>query len=264
MNLVTGHLTRLADFSGRENRQPFWLWVLMIYIGQTILNTIVMIPLMLHMFSSMQAMTGQDPDYLNRHPEIAQQLVMSAMLPMMRTLVIAGMVMGLIAVGLIAAAVVRRLHDGNRSGWWAAPLLVAQVVTLTLYLIAIPHFLSVVSTMGPQTTPDQANAAMASVMPVFLFAMLSGVIGFGLMIVLIIQLASRGTIGPNRYGDDLLPPPQVWRQPQWQGGPPPQWQGGPPPQWQGGPPPQWQPPAPPPPPSPARIVRPWGDPPAQL
>lgn len=236
MNLVTAHLTRLTDFAGRENRQPFWLWILTIYIVQMILSFIITIPLTMQMMRAMEPMMEEDQTYLNQHPEIATRVMMQAMVPFMRNIMIFSAVAGVLFLALIAAAVVRRLHDGNRSGWWAAPMLVLQIATPIAYLAVIPRFFEAVSTMGPQTSPEQANAAMAAVMPSFALVGLLGMIGFVMMVVLIVLLALRGTVGPNRYGPDLLPPPVVWQAP----------------------PPQWQPPAPPP---PARVVGPWDNPP---
>ena len=41
MNLLGRHLTGLATFSGRENRQPFWLWILIVYAIQMIVGIAV-------------------------------------------------------------------------------------------------------------------------------------------------------------------------------------------------------------------------------
>ena len=249
MNLVTAHLTRLTTFAGRENRQPFWLWVLVNYGVQMLLSFVLTIPLTIGMTSRMQALQRYDQAYLDAHPEIATRLMMDTMVPFFRYFMLLIGAIVLIHMVLMAAAVARRLHDTNRSGYWALPVVVTQTITLAGYALILPRLFGGISSLGPQPAPDAVNAIFASIMPLFALTWLSGLLGFVFMIVLIVFLAQRGTVGPNRYGDDLLPPPVI---PPWQAQP--QWQQ---PQWQQ---PQWQPPAPPPPPPPARIVGPWDQP----
>lgn len=250
MNLLSGHFTRLADFSGRENRKPFWLWLLIVYAIQMVVSVVLMVPLMLSMTRSMAPLMEHDQAYLDAHPELAGQVMLGVMGPMMRNIFLLGAALGLLMVALIAAAVVRRLHDTNRSGYWALPMLILQIVTLAGYAVIFPRFFGTVASLGPEASPEAANAAMASILPLFGLLWLLGLIGFIFMVILIVFLATRGTIGPNRYGDDLLPPPPVWPQHQ---------------QYPQHPqhPQQWTPPPmPAPPPQPARVVRSWDEPPS--
>jgi uncharacterized membrane protein YhaH (DUF805 family) len=237
MNLITGHLTRLFDFTGRENRQPFWLWVLALYIAQTVLGFVVSIPLSMRMTNALAPLQA-DPTYLERNPEQAGQLMMGAFGTFFRDIAVFVVVASLLHLLLISAAVVRRLHDTNRSGWWAAPVPVLQIATLATYAVALPRFFGLFSNLQPDASPDQMNAAMGAILPALMLAGLLGIIGFVVMIGLIVLLCLRGTVGPNRYGPDLLPPP---------GSVPVQ--------------PVWQPPAAVSHGVPARVVRPEGDPP---
>ena len=207
MTLLRDHLTRLADFSGRENRQPFWLWILTVYLVQMVLSMLGMIPLMMRMMSGMQVLAGRDQAYLDAHPEFASQVMMGVMGPFLRDLMIFTAASGLLSLALIAAAVVRRLHDGDRSGWWAAPVLAVQIATPLAYWAMLPRFFTQIGSMGSAASPDQVNAVMSSILPGFALIGLLGMLGFVFMILLIIFLAQRGTVGPNCHGPDLLPPP---------------------------------------------------------
>lgn len=235
MNNIKLHLSRLADFAGRENREPFWWWVLTIYIGQMALGMVVAIPLQLKLMNAMQPMQD-DPTYLDRHPEYAVQMMNDALVPFVRYMIFFGLIVGVIHMALLAAAVTRRLHDRDRSGWWAAPVPVIQIATTLGYLSILSNFMHVVTSIGPDGPTPEAMAALQSLLPVFALFALLGLVGLVVMIVLIVQLVQRGTVGPNRYGADLLPPPELAYPP----------------------PPAWQPP--PAPPAPARIARgDWSD-----
>jgi len=200
MNLLTRHLAGLANFSGRENRKPFWLWILIVYIAQIVVSMVVMIPLIVSWFDRFLPMVQGDPQRFDQHPE----LVMQSMAPMMNGIMMYGMIAAGVLVVLVAAAVVRRLHDGDHSGWWAAPVFAFQVITPPIYASAMPKFFAAFPAIRPGMTPDQMNAAMAPAMQSMAWVSLMGTIGFLMLIVLIVVLALRGTEGPNRYGEDPL------------------------------------------------------------
>jgi len=96
---------------------------------------------------------------------------------------IRGVVAG--AVVLLAAAVTRRLHDTGRAGWWAAlPLVLLAAATAT--------FPSVMEQMMTQAE----NAPMGLFYLTFGLGMLYNLS----LLVLIVFLCLKGTVGPNRYG----------------------------------------------------------------
>ncbi|MDB5679566.1 DUF805 domain-containing protein [Sphingomonas bacterium] len=200
MNLLGRHITGLATFSGRENRQPFWLWILIVYAVQMVVGMVVMIPIMMSMFDRMGPMMQGDPHRFDDHPELVMQMIT----PMVSNIMVFSVVVTLIWLALIAAAVVRRLHDGDRSGWWASPVFAVHIVTPLLYLSAFPRFFDVIGKVKPGMTPDQVNAAMLPAMQSFGGVWLLGMVGFLLMIVLIVFLCLPGTQGANRYGEDPL------------------------------------------------------------
>ncbi|THD36557.1 MAG: DUF805 domain-containing protein [Sphingomonas sp.] len=200
MNLLGRHLTGLASFSGRENRQPFWLWILIVYAVQMVVGMIVMIPIMMGMIERMAPLMQGDPHRFDDHPE----LVMQMMTPMMSNIMVFAAIMAVVWLVLIGAAVVRRLHDGNRSGWWAAPVFACHVVMPLFYVSVMPRFFETFGTIRPGMTPDQVNAQMLPMMHSFGWLWLLGMVSFLMMIVLIVFLCLPGTQGVNRYGEDPL------------------------------------------------------------
>ncbi|MBF9032771.1 DUF805 domain-containing protein [Rhodobacterales bacterium HKCCE2091] len=87
--------------------------------------------------------------------------------------------LGLVLPGLAVA--VRRLHDTDRSGWWV----LAPYVPWILFLL-----------IGGVTI---ANGGQPGVL-----AWLFGLIGVAMSILILVWLASRGTVGDNRFGPDPL------------------------------------------------------------
>jgi uncharacterized membrane protein YhaH (DUF805 family) len=78
------------------------------------------------------------------------------------------------------AVMVRRLHDRNRTGWWAP------------VLIVLPSFLSNFA-MGAWTTHALKDQAAMFLVIVALLIWGWGLVDLGIL---------RGTVGSNRYGED--------------------------------------------------------------
>lgn len=203
MNLLSMHLTRLADFAGREDRQPFWLWTLIVMAASMIGSVTMMIPLMSGIFGRMEQFAREHPDQVTRtvrpgsysievhgyHPELPSDFGGFA---------IGVGLISLVMIGLLAAAVVRRLHDSGRSGWWG--------------LMPIPFLATGIVVMGQVFTAFATNEPDHAPPPEFfrLFGLLfvNNLIYLLTVITLIVFLAAVGTRGANRYGDDPLPPRQ--------------------------------------------------------
>lgn len=182
------HFKRLADFRGREDRASFWPYAALVLGIMTVGMFAIMIP---EMFASMQAMqdfAAAHPDQTTvtsgpghysvqiegNHPELAPNfgLIMGGM----------GIVTAL-TVGLYAAAVVRRLHDSGRSGYWA----LMPVPFLTYSMIQLTRFFG---SMRQATTPD---------LGIFFSIFISNFIYIGTIVALIVMLAKRGHSAPNRF-----------------------------------------------------------------
>ncbi|ANY20849.1 hypothetical protein A6F68_02350 [Tsuneonella dongtanensis] len=109
-NSITYHLANLASFAGREGRRTFWLWVLAI----ALINIVVSIGLSATFTASAvgAAIQGTGAD----DTTAIEALVLREMLPNMPTMIWAGVAMSLFNCAMMAAAFVRRLHDGGFPG----------------------------------------------------------------------------------------------------------------------------------------------------
>jgi len=192
MQLVSGHLKGLLSFSGREGRKPFWIWAALNLVLSMAMMAAVMVPTMIDMFSRIERFADEHPEQVTRtygpgsysiriegdHPELMPDF--------------SGMI-GWIGLGtmlsviLLAAAVVRRLHDSGRSGVWG--------------LLPLP-FLTAGMVMMPRLF-DQFAAGPEPDLGIFFAVFLNNLAYLAALGVLIVLLALRGTPGENRFG----PPP---------------------------------------------------------
>lgn len=203
MNLLTRHLTGLIDFQGRENRQPFWLWILIVYIVQFAVMLIAMIPIMTSWFDQMMPAMQADPHRFDNDPQAMMQL----MVPMMQNVMTMAVVSATLFFVLSAAAVVRRLHDSNRSGWWSFPYYAMQVVSPIFMLSFFPRYFTMMASLQPGRQPDVTNPALQQAMQSMAMMSLVNLLAFAIMVMMIVLLVLPGTVGPNRFGDDPLQPP---------------------------------------------------------
>jgi uncharacterized membrane protein YhaH (DUF805 family) len=81
--------------------------------------------------------------------------------------------------------ITRRLHDIDKSGWWAIYLTIPAIISMVLIIL--------ISVSG-----DIYNTT-AIVIPV---SILLGLVFYGSIIWLLILLCKKGTIGENKYGQD--------------------------------------------------------------
>lgn len=114
------HLSHLGDFSGREGRRTFWLWVLAIVLVNVLVSFVLSGVLTA---GAMSAAVGQAK---SGNEEAIQQAVLAQTLPNMAMLAWAGIALAVVNCVLMAAAFVRRLHDGGSPGAIAlVPLVIA-------------------------------------------------------------------------------------------------------------------------------------------
>ena len=203
MNLLTRHLTGLIDFQSRENRQPFWLWILIVYIVQFVVMIIAMVPIMTTWFDQMMPTLQADPHRFDNDPQAMMQL----MVPMMQNIITMTVVSATLFFVLSAAAVVRRLHDSNRSGWWSLPYYAMQVISPVFMLSFFPRYFTMMASLQPGSQPDVTNPAFQQATQSMALMSLVNLLGFAVLVMMIVLLVLPGTVGPNRFGDDPLQPP---------------------------------------------------------
>lgn len=196
MNLITRHLTGLVDFSGRERRQPFWLWVLIVMATAMIAWMAVFMPMFAGTFGKIEQFARDHPDQVTRtvgpgsysiqvngyHPELMPDF--GALLPVLSFITA-------VIIALLAAAVARRLHDSGRSAWWGVmpiPFLVCGLVAMNMVFSAFGKM------SAPGAEPDPAFFAY------FGLLFLNNLFYLGTLGLLVFFCARKGDLGDNRFG----------------------------------------------------------------
>jgi uncharacterized membrane protein YhaH (DUF805 family) len=92
---------------------------------------------------------------------------------------------------LLVASAIRRLHDRDKSGWWAIPMMVVPNLIIS---VVIPNI------------PDGATSDLSIItISLDLVRSILWVITAGLLVWTLISLGcERGTAGDNRFGPDPL------------------------------------------------------------
>ncbi len=189
LSAMKSGLTGIARFSGREAREPFWAYLGVVLGSCMVAGMAMMLTVMLPFFAKIDQFAREHPDQVTvqrsggsvsyqvhgDHPELMPNFD--------GVLGWAAMVIGLAFV-LLAAAVVRRLHDTGRSGLWGLPSLVLLAGLMAVSPGATESF----------DRPDGPDMAL------FGLAFLVQTAYLGSLALLAFFAAGRGTDGPNRFG----------------------------------------------------------------
>lgn len=184
-----GHnLHRLSDFSGRDARATFWPWAIMLFLVDQIVSMALMAVPMSRMFTrAMQAVATVADKPVD--PAEVETVVLDRMMTDlgadMQTIWLPSAVLSLAVVALLAAAVVRRLHDRGKAGWWGLLPLPFLVASHAAAPAAVGMF------MG-RREPSGLEGLL--LLPGWLFWIA--------LAVLVVQLAGEGDSGPNRFGPE--------------------------------------------------------------
>ncbi|OJY53445.1 DUF805 domain-containing protein [Sphingomonas sp. 67-41] len=189
---IAHNLQRLTRFSGRDTRETFWPYAVTLLVLALAASALVAMPPMLETMAKMQRFAVEHPDQATvrqgpgsysiqiqgSHPELMPDL--HGMLPGMAIIL-------LVFVALVAAAVVRRLHDRGTSGAWALPPLV---------------FLAIGMALTPRLLDVRHGGPDLSLLPLLFVNNLLYLAALGWLAILLMR---DGTIGPNRHGEDPTP-----------------------------------------------------------
>lgn len=192
----------LLRFSGRSSNQAFWVYAAVVVGASMAVMTALFIAVMAGFAVKLTRFIREHPDQVTvtqipggtswqvngYHPELMPDM----------GLFMLGLGIGCgVMLFLLAAAVTRRLHDIGRSGAWGllpVPFLAGGLVSMALLF---------------QGFADAESAGVeppASLAGLFVAAFLSNLTYLGLLGVLIFLLATRGTRGPNRFGEPPASP----------------------------------------------------------
>ena len=162
--------SKYCVFKGRAQRAEYWYFILFIFIVNWVLSTWSMTRLM-------PALLADGPGRATNPFELYAQG---------GVLMYANLVFSLATFLPSLAAMVRRLHDTNRSGWWVLAYYLFIIVGEVVMFINVGYSFST------------GGMKMALAMMIFGLGMLA------ISIVLLVWLCTAGTNGPNKYGPDPL------------------------------------------------------------
>src|SRR6476620_763107 len=181
---LSDHFKRLFDFEGREDRASFWPYAAVAFIITMIAGMTILVPMMLRSVDAMQQFAVQHPDQatITSGPglySISVQGDQPEFMPADSMALFLAVTFG-VAILLYAAAVVRRLHDRGKSGFWG--------------LMPLP-FIIYSSVQMPRAfgaTGDQLD------MTLFFSIFLSNLFYIVTLVWLIVLLAGPSEPAPNR------------------------------------------------------------------
>jgi uncharacterized membrane protein YhaH (DUF805 family) len=186
---IRHNLAGLARFSGRDTRGEFWPYAIFLFLLSTAVSIVVAGFIMADMVLRLQR-------YILAHPEGLPPPVPGRpglppeLMPDLAALTGPMIASNLLLVALLAAAIVRRLHDRDRTGLWGLMPLPFMVVGM------INQEATLALAMGRRTA-SPAEALMFMTAPLFWIS----------LVALIVLLAGEGTGGPNRFGPDPMARP---------------------------------------------------------
>jgi uncharacterized membrane protein YhaH (DUF805 family) len=183
-------LSNLLNFEGRDARQTFWYYVLLLYIATMVVTFLVAIPAYARMIAGMMKTVSLNPD----DPTAINGVMASSMSELMISMLWLSFGSAIVTALLLAASLVRRLHDSDLSGWWALLPAVCQVGALAL----LPQQIGQMTTMMEGMYRSDPAVAMGSFQNQF---QLFSLIGWIPWIALIVFGVRKSTPGPNRYGE---------------------------------------------------------------
>jgi uncharacterized membrane protein YhaH (DUF805 family) len=182
-------LKSLTVFSGRDNPSQFWPYAGFVLLLAFIGFGASALPEISRSMQAMQRFAVQHPELANvqstptsysvqidgYHPELMPDF----------TMIIRGLIVGIVlAVILLAAAVVRRLHDRGRSGLWG--------------LLPLP-FLGVACAMLPRLF-SSFSATDGPPLPLFFGLVVNNFLYLAALAILAVTLAGQGADEANRFG----------------------------------------------------------------
>jgi uncharacterized membrane protein YhaH (DUF805 family) len=181
-------LKRLTDFTSRSTRAQFWPFIFLYYALSQIASFMAISPFMNRVNALSAAQAEGEPD-----PEAFTALFADGLFMDMisRSLWVTAILALLFCIPL-AGAVTRRLHDTNRSGFWALPCLILLLSGLVMMWRLFAQY------RGQPTT----DFVFEDYVSPFLMLFANNLVYIICVITLIVFCAQDGTVGLNRFGED--------------------------------------------------------------
>lgn len=191
MQSIFAHFTRLADFSGRESRSAFWPYVACVIALFMLGSMVTVAPIMAGMMVQMEQYGVEHPGTVTTTVGPTTYAVQvdagnQGAMPDMSAFFTAMEIWLAVVIGLLAAAVTRRLHDSNLRGWWGllpVPFLVTGFVCMPIIF-------------------RQFNESADPDLRLFGLMFANNLAYMAALVGLILLLTRANTPGPNRFGPE--------------------------------------------------------------
>jgi len=196
LNSIRYNLANLTNLEGRDARQTFWYYVLIVVVIQYAIAMIAAIPMYVSMFGGMFEAIANNPQDAEAGARAIEGMI-DDILEQVKMQVAVATVAGLISTALLAASFVRRLHDAGFTGWIA-------LLPIGFYIVSLIYNVVMLDQMGEMMTeamtagmndPNANPFAMQAEMG------LMGLFGWIAPLIGIVFGAWPSTDGPNEYGE---------------------------------------------------------------
>jgi uncharacterized membrane protein YhaH (DUF805 family) len=182
------HFKHLLVFYGRDARQTFWYWFLFLFILNMAASLITTLPITLNALEAgfEAAKSGDEA--------AAQAAMMSQMATMMKRIIMFSLAMGAVNLRLMAAPLVRRVHDSGNTGLWAIVAGAIYFASLVLTWSRADQAVALMRRLAAAHDPQMVLGVQARLA-------WDGLLGYVPLIMVIVFGLLKSTPGPNRYGE---------------------------------------------------------------
>lgn len=187
---IRTNIVECLNFQGRSPRSAYWWYVLFVTLGSIvtfILDFVIFWPPMAEMGPFFIESFGSISDFYIKVMPITTFWYLLNYLP-------------ILAVG------VRRMHDCDRPGWWfIATVIFVTIFSLIVFQVVGPQSAEMMTVLfNPSSSASEINAILLQAEDMNrTSSILSGIQTLPSLLI-IIWMASKGTDGPNQYGEDPL------------------------------------------------------------
>jgi uncharacterized membrane protein YhaH (DUF805 family) len=178
-------------FSGRDTPGQFWPYAIFLFLLSQAVGIVLIVPHMMDALVRMQRFAADHPDQATTttgpgHYSIRIQGHHPELMPDFSGIAQSLAIVTPILVALLAVAVVRRLHDRDRTGLWGLLPLPFAAAGLALTPIVFATF-------------RQSGGAD---LRIFFALFANNMLYLATVVFLIFLLVGKGSRGPNRFGPD--------------------------------------------------------------
>jgi uncharacterized membrane protein YhaH (DUF805 family) len=181
------NLARLATFSGRESRALYWPYAIAVFVLGMVAGLVLFVPVMMDMMTRIAAYVQTHPEGFPKPAPGQPPVLPPELMPDFTAMLVPMAIVNVVTLLLYAAATVRRLHDRDRSGWWAALPLPFQLIGMLIGPRAVAAMLH------PGGPPS----------PLAMLSSLNSLAYWAAFLVLVVILCGESTRGANRFGEPV-------------------------------------------------------------